>query len=58
MPQLTLPSGHSWAYVDSNSKAEKALLLLHGFPDLAYGFRHQIGPWARAGFRVVVPSLL
>ncbi|KAJ7693934.1 Alpha/Beta hydrolase protein [Mycena rosella] len=58
MPSLTLPSGHKWAYVDANPGAATALLCLHGFPDLGYGYRHQIGPWARAGFRVVVPDML
>lgn len=32
------------------------LILLHGFPELWYGWRKQIGPLARAGFRVVVPD--
>ncbi|KAJ6466711.1 alpha beta-hydrolase [Mycena vitilis] len=58
MPKLTLPSGHTWAYVDANPHGATTLLCLHGFPDLAYGYRHQIGPWARAGFRVVVPDML
>ncbi|KAJ6475656.1 alpha/beta-hydrolase [Mycena vulgaris] len=58
MPRLTLPSGHTWAYVDANPQAATALLCLHGFPDLGYGYRHQLGPWARAGFRVVVPDML
>ncbi|KAF7290891.1 Epoxide hydrolase hydrolase [Mycena chlorophos] len=58
MPKLTLPSGHTWAFVDANPTAQTTLLCLHGFPDLAYGYRLQIGPWARAGFRVVVPDML
>ena len=33
-----------------------AVLLLHGFPELAYSWRHQIGPIADAGFRVIVPN--
>ena len=32
------------------------LLLLHGFPELWAGWRHQIEPLARAGFRVVAPD--
>ena len=31
-------------------------LLLHGFPEFWYGWRHQIGPLLEAGFRVVVPD--
>ncbi|KAJ7682417.1 epoxide hydrolase [Mycena polygramma] len=58
MPKLTLPSGHTWAYVDANPQGPTTILCLHGFPDLGYGYRHQIGPWARAGFRVIVPDML
>lgn len=32
------------------------VLLLHGFPEFWYGWRHQIGPLARAGYRVVAPD--
>jgi len=31
-------------------------ILLHGFPEFWYGWRHQIGPLAAAGLRVVVPD--
>jgi pimeloyl-ACP methyl ester carboxylesterase len=30
--------------------------LLHGFPELAYSWRNQIGPIVDAGFRVAVPN--
>lgn len=33
------------------------LLLLHGFPEHWYSWRHQITPLAEAGFRVVAPDL-
>jgi pimeloyl-ACP methyl ester carboxylesterase len=32
------------------------VILLHGFPEFWYSWRHQIGPLARAGFRVVAPD--
>ena len=32
------------------------IILLHGFPEFWYGWRHQIGPLAEAGFRVVAPD--
>jgi pimeloyl-ACP methyl ester carboxylesterase len=31
-------------------------ILLHGFPEFWYGWRHQITPLAKAGLRVVVPD--
>ena len=33
-----------------------AVLLAHGFPELAYSWRHQIQPLAAAGYRVIVPD--
>jgi len=33
------------------------VLLLHGFPEFWYGWRHQIPPLAAAGYRVVAPDL-
>lgn len=33
------------------------VVLLHGFPELWWSWRHQIGPIAAAGFRVIAPDL-
>lgn len=33
------------------------VLLMHGFPELAYSWRHQIQPIADAGFRVIAPDM-
>src|SRR5262245_60757217 len=33
------------------------VVLLHGFPHLWFSWRHQIGPIADAGFRVVAPDM-
>lgn len=33
------------------------VILLHGFPELAYSWRHQLPALARAGFRAVAPDL-
>ena len=32
------------------------VLLLHGFPEMSYAWRRQMGPLAAAGFRVVAPD--
>jgi pimeloyl-ACP methyl ester carboxylesterase len=32
------------------------VILLHGFPEFWYGWRHQIGPLAVAGYRVMAPD--
>jgi pimeloyl-ACP methyl ester carboxylesterase len=34
----------------------RLLILLHGFPELWYGWHRQIEPFAAAGFRVLVPD--
>ncbi|GIW42899.1 MAG: alpha/beta hydrolase [Candidatus Binatia bacterium] len=36
-------------------KPGKLLLCLHGFPDNAWTFRHQFGPFAELGYHVVAP---
>lgn len=33
-----------------------AVLLLHGFPELAYSWRHQLAPIVDAGFHVIAPN--
>lgn len=33
------------------------VVLLHGFPEFWYSWRHQIGPVAEAGFRVAAPDM-
>ncbi|MBV9858486.1 MAG: alpha/beta fold hydrolase [Alphaproteobacteria bacterium] len=38
------------------SSGRPLLLLLHGFPELAYSWRKVIGPLAAAGFHVVAPD--
>lgn len=34
-----------------------AVVFAHGFPELAYSWRHQVEPLAQAGFRVIVPDM-
>jgi pimeloyl-ACP methyl ester carboxylesterase len=33
------------------------VVLCHGFPELAYSWRHQLGPLVEAGYRVAVPDM-
>jgi pimeloyl-ACP methyl ester carboxylesterase len=42
--------------VQAGPKDGPPVVLLHGFPEFWYGWRRQIGPLARAGFRVIVPD--
>jgi pimeloyl-ACP methyl ester carboxylesterase len=42
--------------VESGPEDGPPVLLLHGFPEFWYGWRHQIGPLADAGFRVLAPD--
>ncbi|OTB02471.1 hypothetical protein M426DRAFT_74575 [Hypoxylon sp. CI-4A] len=48
------------AYIDCPSKSEKpergVILLIHGFPQTSYQFRHVINPFAEAGYRVLAPD--
>jgi len=41
-------------YVEEGDPKGEPLLLVHGFPDLWYGWRHQIGFLAKLGYRVLV----
>ncbi len=61
-----LPIPYESTYIETNGirlhvitagpKDGKPLLLLHGFPEFWYGWRHQIPALAQAGFRVIVPD--
>jgi len=68
--QDTLPAGIRSHLVDNNngvtmhvleagfeSAGRPCIVLLHGFPELAYSWRKQMLPLARAGFHVVAPDL-
>jgi pimeloyl-ACP methyl ester carboxylesterase len=68
--QKTLPKGIRSRYVNNNNglrmhvlesgyeaPGRPCLVLLHGFPELAYTWRHQMLPLAARGFHVVAPDL-
>jgi epoxide hydrolase 4 len=42
--------------VETGPPGGPPVVLLHGFPELWFGWRRQIGPLAGAGFRVIVPD--
>lgn len=43
--------GHTWRLVEQGSGP--VVLMIHGFPGLAWSWRHQMEPLARAGYRAV-----
>ncbi len=54
-----MADGTELAVLDSvkdDTKDAPIVVLLHGFPECAYGWRHQIGPLVDAGFRVLTPD--
>jgi pimeloyl-ACP methyl ester carboxylesterase len=42
---------------EAGSEGDSVIVLLHGFPELGYSWRHQVAPLAAAGYRVIVPDL-
>lgn len=68
--RTTLPAGIRSKWVNTNtgvtlhvleagyeSRNNPCAVLIHGFPELAYTWRNQLLPLARAGFHVVAPDL-
>src|SRR3954451_6901597 len=53
---ITPTNGVRLHLVEAGPEAGPPVILLHGFPEFWYGWRHQIGPLADAGFRVIVPD--
>lgn len=42
--------------VEAGEPGAPVVLLAHGFPELSYSWRHQIGPLADAGYHVLAPD--
>ena len=68
--QDTLPAGIRSRIIDNNNgvkmhileagfedRERPCIILLHGFPELAYTWRNQLLPLAQAGFHVIAPDL-
>jgi pimeloyl-ACP methyl ester carboxylesterase len=49
-------SGLDMHVLEAGHPSQPLILLPHGFPELAYSWRHQIAPLAAAGFHVVAPD--
>lgn len=43
--------------VEQAGQGDELVILLHGFPELAYSWRHQLPALAEAGYRAVAPDL-
>jgi|EP01046_Picozoa_sp_COSAG06_P031274 pimeloyl-ACP methyl ester carboxylesterase len=67
MEPLPLPEGVRSSYVDgvnglrmhllsAGRPSDPLLLLLHGFPELAFSWRHVLAPLGSAGYHVVAPD--
>jgi pimeloyl-ACP methyl ester carboxylesterase len=54
--QISL-NGLSIHVVEAGEQDKPLLILLHGFPEFWWAWRHQITPFADAGYHVVVPDL-
>jgi pimeloyl-ACP methyl ester carboxylesterase len=49
-------NGVSLQVHQAGDPADPTVVLCHGFPELAYSWRHQMAPLAEAGFHVVAPD--
>ena len=47
---------HYIEVLPTSAEPKDTILLIHGFPESSYQFRHVTGPLARAGYRVIVPD--
>ncbi|MYZ48538.1 alpha/beta fold hydrolase [Propylenella binzhouense] len=56
MIRVAVEDGVSLAVTVAGPSDGPLVVLLHGFPEGAYGWRRQVDPLAEAGFRVAVPD--
>ncbi len=50
-------NGIELAVAEYGPAAGPVVVLLHGFPELGFSWRHQVRPLAAAGYRLLVPDL-
>ena len=59
LPPLRLPDGSTEPGIGiavHEAGSGPAVVFSHGFPELGYSWRHQFGPVAAAGYRVIAPD--
>ena len=54
--RLVDTNGVQLRVTEAGERGAPVVLLAHGFPDLAYGWRHQIPALADAGYHVLAPD--
>lgn len=55
-PAIVKTNGIDMAVYEAGSKDGPAVVLCHGFPELAYSWRHQLPALAAAGYRAIAPD--
>jgi len=55
--RVTMADGTGIHLVEEGPPDGRVVVLLHGFPELGFSWRHQIPPLGAAGYRVLVPDL-
>ena len=54
--RVRMPDGVELHVADSG-EGDRVLVLLHGFPELGFSWRHQVPALVEAGYRVLVPDM-
>ncbi len=55
-PQFADINGLRMAYYEAGPRQGVPIVFSHGFPELAYSWRHQVAALAQAGYRVIAPD--
>ncbi len=58
IPGRTITLNGAAYHVSDQGQGDRAILLLHGMPDTAEVWRHQIAVLLQAGYRVIAPDML
>ncbi|TDJ24613.1 MAG: alpha/beta hydrolase [Gammaproteobacteria bacterium] len=55
-PRRVATNGIELTVYEDGPEAGRPIILCHGFPEIAYSWRHQMKPLADAGYRVIAPD--